>query len=253
MRIMQDLVCFQTRNAGTRWSAGDSIPFGPALSLSLITLGTCVARVGGCYLPKERRWPQLGICFTSTVLSLCLVGVVSSRVHSNQKFSNVYFGLLLPNCASCGLFEAELLWFCFTNVKPSTQWTILGAGIVLCPVVFGLTSWVLTMSDHFLLPTTVLLVIMCLFYVVLVTGYIKLLCELKTTKLSVRIPVQAGCACCILLFISTGTLLVISFVGLCSVDLGLWVSSKLFSTSCTLNKDRSCLLHQVLSLFDFQF
>jgi hypothetical protein len=80
--IMQDLVYFQARNIGTGWSAGDTIPFEPALSLSLITLAACVARLGGCYLPTERRWLQQGICCISTVLSLCLVGVVSSKAYS---------------------------------------------------------------------------------------------------------------------------------------------------------------------------
>jgi len=83
---MQDLVHIQARETGTDWSAGDTISFGPALSLSLIALGACVARLGGCYLPTERRWSQQGICFSSTVLSLFLVGVVSSKAYSMYHF-----------------------------------------------------------------------------------------------------------------------------------------------------------------------
>lgn len=220
---MQDLVHIQARETGTDWSAGDTISFGPALSLSLIALGTCVARLGGCYLPTERRWSQQGICFISTVLSLFLVGVVSSEAYSNKGFSNIYFGLFFLNCVSSGLFEAEFMWHILIKIQPGIQRSIQGVGILLCLVVLGLSSWALTMSDQVLLAATIFLAIMCLFYVGACGGYAHLLFRFKTTDISVRIIFQAGCASCFLLFISTGILLVMSSVGLCSEDLGLWV------------------------------
>ena len=79
MTTMQDVVHFQARSID--WAAEHTILFGPALSLSLIALGACIARLGLCFREK-RRWSQLGICFMSTVLSLCIVGVVLSRRYS---------------------------------------------------------------------------------------------------------------------------------------------------------------------------
>ena len=79
MTTMQDLIHFQARS--TDWSAEDTIPPVPALSLSLIALGACIARLGLCFRQK-RRWSQLGICFMSTVLSLCIIGLVLSRRYS---------------------------------------------------------------------------------------------------------------------------------------------------------------------------
>ncbi|KAH7418724.1 hypothetical protein BKA64DRAFT_207235 [Cadophora sp. MPI-SDFR-AT-0126] len=103
---MMVLVHIQVRKTGTDWSVADTIAFGPALSLSLIALGVCIARLSGCYSPKT-RWSQLGICFISTALALCMVGLVSSRRYGDQKLARVYFGLLLPNCVCPGLYEVN--------------------------------------------------------------------------------------------------------------------------------------------------
>lgn len=217
---MMVLVHIQVRKTGTDWSVADTIAFGPALSLSLIALGVCIARLSGCYSPKT-RWSQLGICFISTALALCMVGLVSSRRYGDQKLARVYFGLLLPNCVCPGLYEAEFMWSVLYHSR--IRRTLLSVAIVLCLIVLGLSMWAIMRSDQVLLATGIFLAIMCLFYVGASGTYSYLLFEARKSKFSVRKIFQAGVACCLLLFVSTSILLAFVWVGLCSGDLGLWI------------------------------
>ena len=81
-------------------------------------------------------------------------------------------------------------------------------------------------GDQVLFATIVVLVVMCIFYALGTCSYF--LFTVGEHQVSTRYIFQAGCGCCFLLFVSTTILLSLILVGLCSGDLGLWVSEELF-------------------------
>ncbi|CZS94302.1 uncharacterized protein RCO7_10325 [Rhynchosporium graminicola] len=84
-------------------SAGDAIPFWPALIFSLVVLGVCSVRLVACCLLPERTWRQLGICSISTIVD---------SIH-----------LILE------------------TVEAKLQWIILVAGTVLSILALGFSLW----------------------------------------------------------------------------------------------------------------
>lgn len=85
----------------------DSIPFGFALGLSLITLVPAVSRLWGCCrVPNLTRWHLL-ICCLSPASSVSLFAIVVSKVY--EKYHGPYLGLILVNSACSALYEVFIV------------------------------------------------------------------------------------------------------------------------------------------------
>ena len=84
----------------------DTIPFGCAFGLSLITFLPAGSRLWGCWkMPKLSRWLHF-TCWLSAAGSLCLFLIVVLKIY--EKHQGPYLGLILVNPGILGSYEVYI-------------------------------------------------------------------------------------------------------------------------------------------------
>ena len=132
--------------------AGDTIPFGAALTLSSVAVAAAIGQIGGCFLPGELRPWQLTICCIFLASSASVFGAMVSRFHGIRnllctlvleltRLDNHNLILVLFTSIWPGIYEMEFLYRLLAKAYGVAQRVCIATIILMFLLAIGLCVW----------------------------------------------------------------------------------------------------------------
>ena len=132
--------------------AGDTIPFGTALTLSLIAVVAVIGQIRRCFLPSELRPWQLTICCIFLASSTSVFGAMISRFHGTRnllcplilgltRLDDHNLILVLFTCIWPGIYKMEFFYKLLAKAYRVAQRVYIGIMILMFLLAVGLCIW----------------------------------------------------------------------------------------------------------------